>query len=68
MLNVLLKKEFTHEVAEYTIHKKVANLICDMGFILNEEPKATYNKLIKKTATHMIVITYIMRDRLTPKP
>lgn len=35
-LNSCLQREYAFELNNYKVHKKIANLICDMGFILSE--------------------------------
>lgn len=36
-LDALLQREYAHELKNYKIHKKIANMICDMGFIVSEQ-------------------------------
>ena len=52
----------------YKLHKKIANLICDMGFILSESPRdsklSNYHRLVKQTDKHLIVVTYNVRRRI----
>lgn len=61
-----------HENANYKVHKKIANIICDMGFIIADSPKEKHNdkyhRLIKQTDKHMIVVTYEIRKRLIETP
>jgi len=71
-LNACLQREYAHEVEHYKIHKKIANLICDMGFILSESPASSgltrYHRLVKQTDRHLIVVTYKLRRRLIRDP
>ena len=72
VLNSCLQRELKHEMKEYTVDKKIANLICDMGFIMSENPKESgrskFHRLIKQTDKHMIVVTYKIRRRLIDVP
>ena len=67
-LNSLLQREYAHEVEGYKVDKKIANLMCDMGFLMSEEPGGQHQRLIKKTDRHMIVVTYKVRRRLITSP
>lgn len=52
----------------YKVDKKIANLMCDMGFLMSEEPRGQHQRLVKKTDRHMIVVTYKVRRRLITSP
>jgi len=71
-LDGLLQREYQHELNEYKVHKKITNLLCDMGFLISENPRSSnltrYHRLVKKTERHMIVVTYRVRRRLIQKP
>ena len=61
-LNALLQREYAHELKEYKVHKKIANVMCDLGFVISENPTSSgldkYHRLVKQTEKHMIVVTY----------
>jgi hypothetical protein len=71
-LNALLQREYSHEVSQYKVHKKIANMLCDMGFVLSENPPSSgltrYHRIVKQTDRHMIVVTYKVRRRLIQLP
>jgi hypothetical protein len=50
----------------------MANLMCDLGFMLSENHRETgltnYHRIVKKTDRHMIVVTYKVRRRLIKDP
>jgi len=54
------------------VHKKIANLMCDLGFLVSENPRdsglTNYHRIVKKTDRHMIVVTYKVRRRLIRDP
>ena len=65
----LLQREYLHERSVYSVDKRIANLISDMGFAIadhetegNEGGK--FHRLVKRTDQHMIVVTYELRERL----
>jgi hypothetical protein len=81
-LDACLQREYAYETNNYKLHKKMANLITDLGFLIADTPQvqhadptvksglnSMFHKLIKKTDRHMIVVTYKLRRRLiiTPK-
>lgn len=53
VLNECLLREYESEMKEYKIHKKISNLICDMGFIINDASPDTdtnsHHRLFKRT-------------------
>lgn len=71
-LNALLQREYASEVKEYKIHKKIANTLCDLGFMMSENPRdsglSQYHRLVKQTDRHLIVVTYKVRRRLIQAP
>ena len=50
-LNACLQREYAFEVEEYKIQKKIANLICDMGFVISDNVPSSgltkYHRLVK---------------------
>jgi hypothetical protein len=52
-LNALLQREYSHELRNYTVHKKMANMICDLGYLVADNPVSSshskYHRLIKQT-------------------
>jgi hypothetical protein len=54
------------------VHKKLANLMCDLGFLVSENPRdsglTNYHRIVKQTERHMIVVTYKVRRRLIRDP
>ena len=54
------------------MHKKLANLMCDLGFLVSENPRdsglTNYHRIVKQTERHMIVVTYKVRRRLIRDP
>jgi hypothetical protein len=52
------------------VHKKIANLMCEMGFMMSDNgPELNqFHRLIKKTDKHMIVVTYKIKRRLIKSP
>ena len=74
-LKGLLQREYQYERESYSIDKRIANLICDMGFAIHDqdldsttqevEVGATkFHRLVKRTNKHMIVVLYEIRNRL----
>lgn len=46
-------------------------MICDMGFVIQDSKNAADNKmnrLVKKNDTHLVIVTYEIRDRLVCPP
>ena len=35
-INFSLQREFKHELEEYSLDKTILNLICDMGYVIQE--------------------------------
>ena len=70
-LDSLLQREFEHELTDYQVHKKITNMICDMGFLIKDTEKHEkanrFHSLVKQTDRHMIVITYEIRRRFLDK-
>ena len=71
----MLQREYKYERENYSIDKRIANLICDMGFAIHDqdldskthelEVGATkFHRLVKRTDKHMIVVLYEIRNRL----
>ncbi len=71
-MNSLLQREYASEVSEYKVHKQIANKLCDMGFLMSENPRDSglnqYHRIVKQTDRHMIVVTYKVRRRLIETP
>ena len=70
-LNGLLQREFKYEMENYKVDKRCANLLCEMGYLLGDNSNVSNNqfqKLIKRTDSHLIVITYELRKRLVCPP
>ena len=68
-LNAHLTREYKFELESFELDKRLANLICDMGFVIQDMPKeAKMHRLIKKTANHLILVKYEIRDRIVDPP
>jgi len=74
-MNYSLQREFKLELEEYTLNKHVLNLICDMGYAINERDHKSAgirgsktSSLVKQTHKHVIVVNYDYRRRIMPGP
>ena len=81
-LKALLEREYLHEKELYSIDKRIANLMTDMGFAIADQSadsqgqgtgkvgdvtSTKFHRLVKRTDKHMIVVTYQLRSRLLHK-
>ena len=68
----MLQREYQNELDLYKIDRRIANLICHMGFVLadsqTENGHKLTQKLVKKTNKHLIVVSYDIRKRLICPP
>ena len=55
----------------FQLDKRVANLICDMDFLVQDNPdksQTKFNRLVKRSNKHLVLITYELRQRLIVPP
>lgn len=64
----LLEREYAWEKENYSVDKRVANLLCQMGFALADTPGSKFQRLIKQTDKHLVIVTYEVRSRLICPP
>lgn len=68
-----IQREFIHEIEEYSVNKKILNMLCDMGYIIKDWQKRAsagvrMQSLVKKTHKHLIVINFDYRPRIIEGP
>ena len=66
----LLEREYAWEKEQYKVDKRIANLLCDMGFVIadQDKDKSKFHRLIKQTEKHLVIVTYELRPRLICPP
>ena len=52
-----------HEIDEYTVNKRIVNMLCDMGYVIKDGETggikgAKNSSLIKKTDKHLLMINF----------
>jgi hypothetical protein len=70
-LNHHLQREFNYELQSFEIDKRVANLVCDMGYLIQDTKDPSCNKLhrlVKRSDSHLVVVCYEIRSRLMDPP
>lgn len=63
-LNAHFQREFQFEMDRFQLDKRVANLICDMDFLVQDNPdksQTKFNRLVKRSNKHLVLITYELR-------
>lgn len=67
----MISREYEFEKTQYDVDKRIADLICDMGFTIVDTPAGgdtKFHRLVKQTESHLIVVTYEVRKRLVNIP
>ena len=68
----LLEREYAWEKENYNIDKRIVNLVSDMGFVIADSDHTAKNekfqRLLKQTDKHLIVVQYEVRKRLIIPP
>ena len=67
----LLEREYAWEKENYKLDKRIVNLLSDMGFLIAESDDShnhRWQKLLKQTDQHLIVVQYEVRKRLICPP
>ena len=69
-LKALLEREYAWEKQNYSVDKRIANLVSEMGFAVADQQNGSskFHRLIKQTDKHLVVITYEIRKRLICPP
>jgi hypothetical protein len=69
-LNAHMQREFSHELNQFEVDKRIANMVCDMGFVLqdNSDDKDKLHRLVKRTKDNLIIVTYEIRSRVINVP
>ena len=64
-----MKREFAYELENFELDKRVVNLICDMGFIVQEQPDNSFiHRLVKHMPSHLIIVKFEIRRRIIDPP
>ena len=66
----LFEREYAWEKQQYKVDKRIANLLCDMGFAIADQDrdKSKFHRLVKQTDKHLVIVTYQLRPRLICPP
>ena len=64
----LMEREYAWEKQNYKVDKRVLNLVSEMGFMIADQEDSMFQRLVKQTDHHLVIVTYRLRPRIINPP